>query len=182
MITSNYTLSEDLAFDVAGPAGQVTVAINDQGLYTLSGDATYAAPLGVALEEAVRRTAGPAGHPDLDTATIVVGDLLDVLFPHAEPFTRNLTELLNGVAAELGWETFQPRDVEIFRLAITDLLPAGLTLRDDDTIIADMNTIAPGYQPGHIAQQITTWCHLRQLRDDIINDVDQLDPHELLAA
>lgn len=129
MITSNYFLSEDLAFDVAGPAGQVTVAINDQGLYTLSTDPTYAAPLGVALEEAARRTAGPAGHLDLDTTTIDVGDLLDFLFPHAEPFTRNLTELLNGVAAELGWETFQPRDVEIFRLAITDLLPAGLTPR-----------------------------------------------------
>ena len=64
MITSNFTVGDDLAFDVAGPAGHCTVAINDQGLYTLSLDPSYpAAPLGVALEEAARRPDRPHGPP-----------------------------------------------------------------------------------------------------------------------
>lgn len=182
MITGNYTFTEDLAFDITGPAGRCTVSPDDQGHYQISGDPDYAAPLGSALEEAARRTAGPAGHPHLDTTDLVVGDLIDVLFPHAEPFTRNLTQLLAGAADELGWEPITDRDVEIFRLAIIELLPAGLTLLDDDTIVADLHLLAPSYQPGCIEQQITAWCHLRHLRHDLINEADQLDPQQLAAA
>lgn len=182
MISSNFTINDEIAFTVTGPAGTCIVASNDQGLYGIDGDANFAGPLGIALEEAVRRTAGNNGHADLDTTIIEVGDLLEFLFPHAEPFTRNLTELLDFVADELGWEPITIFDVERYRLVISDLLPAGLTLHDNDTITANMDTIAPDYQAGHIAQQITTWCRLRQLRDDLINEIDNIDPQQLATA